>query len=210
VAIALTQVIFPNMVYGINAYNNVVSIDETSGNTVQFTIPEGNYTGSSMASELESLLNTYGAYTYTVSYDDNDKKLTISYDTDTMQFVTVDNSAYNALGIEDVDTVLTSPHTASWPVQLQGTDWVEIRCSTFSCENETSGGIRNILWQVPVKKSYGSVVFYEPQIENWIHTNVQGLAGLDIQLYDNRGNRYVLPGNCILSLTLHVKPLHRL
>lgn len=209
VSIAVSEVIFPNSVYPINENNNKVTFNEAAGVTDTITIPSGGYSGTNIASTLQSLLNTAGTYTYTVTYDSITKKLTFAYVGGDLTFESVANDAYNELGIVE-GTLTSSPLVATDPVSLQGPDWIEVRSASLSVDNENSGGYKNVIAFVPILVPFGSLNHFIPDRERWIHTNVTGLESLDIELFDARGNRYVLPGNAELLISFHIKPMHKL
>ena len=117
---------------------------------------------------------------------------------------------YKVIGLGNVGSVLVSPYTMDYPVLLQGTDFVDLNCTSIQSENVNSSARFNILDRIPVTVSYGNVNFYAPDILTWHHTNVSGLNSFSVSLFDQNGDRYILPPNTNFSCVVLVKPMYRL
>ena len=70
----------------IDATNNKLDFDEGGGELVA-TITSGNYTASTLATEIKTQLDTAGGDTYTVSYSTSDGRWTIASDGSTLELL---------------------------------------------------------------------------------------------------------------------------
>lgn len=208
--LSMESVSFPNAVYPINSNNNKIYWKEDGGGTITSTLTENNYTGSEMATELQTQLNadTGLARTYTVAYDSQSKKLTITVDSgipDTIQFVNGDNNAYDELGY-NAPTSAATVLTADYPVRLDGTQYVDV-VSTIGNLNYSSNGRTNILARVPVLSSFGSVIFYENDSDDLLDLVQYDMANIEVRLLDDKGNLWNLPANSNVSYVLKLVKL---
>lgn len=203
-SISLHSVMFPNTVYPTNEYNNILEVTENGVDAWSIVLTPNVYTGSSIATALQSSLNDADISNpltgvYTVTYDSTSKKLSFS-STVAFTFVLVSNNCYENLGL---DTSTFSSFSTSWvssfPVHLEGTKYVDVitNISNMSYSSRVSG---HTLCRVPVTVGFGNIVFYSNNYQEHLQTSTLHLDEISIQLKDDRGNFYKLPKNSHLSL----------
>jgi hypothetical protein len=80
ISIFLSNAFIPNSIYTIDTRNNLIYFQETFGTTLIATIESGDYTGSTLATAIQTSLNNApnSSSTYTVTFDLSSYKLKIS------------------------------------------------------------------------------------------------------------------------------------
>jgi hypothetical protein len=224
--LSLHQCIFPNVVYPINEYNNIVRFRETdtslaSTTTWEVVLSENFYTGSQLASAVESAMNAvsiFGVAAYNVVYDSQSVKLNFtltgtSAANDTFQFEDSTNSLLEDMGVLVNPSTLRSPLTlgagtqtyiGEAPVNISGTQFVDV-ITNISTNNYTSISASNILARIPVNVEFGGEIFFQPPQEEFQSVSSQSLNEIYVQLRDDNGNFYKLPNNAHFSMVLRLK-----
>lgn len=101
----------PNSVYNVRTGVNDEFWWNEQGGNLDTTIPEGAYTGDTLAAALKTAMDAKSAYVYTVTYDDTTGKLSFSYTgTGSITFLFGDNagastSAYKVMGFNEANAV---------------------------------------------------------------------------------------------------------
>lgn len=209
-SLSIESVSFPNAVYVINSTNNKIYWKEDGGATITSTLTTNNYTGDEIAVELQAQLNadTALARVYTVTYDSQSKKLTVSCNAgvpDTIQFVSGDFNTYNELGYNAPTSALTIL-TSDYPIRLDGTQYIDV-VSSIGNMNYSSNGRTNILARVPVLSGFGSIVYYENDSDDLLDLVQNDMTNLEIRLLDDRGYQWDLPANANVSYVLKLVKL---
>lgn len=189
----------PNSAYPFNSVrgNQSVSVSENGGGAFTITIAENFYTGIQLASFLQTELtaNSTNVLTYTVTYDTQSNKMTISVPgPDTIQLVAVSNDAYSELGFTNIPSSTASSLTSDYPIDISGTQFVDIIAS-LSTNNYASNGRTNIFSRVPMTVAFGGILFYENQTDDSLKITDDSLDFLEIQVRDDRGKFWTLPVN---------------
>lgn len=208
--ISLQNVEFANSVYPFNQYNNNIYFKESAvGVTKTAVITPNNYTPALLIVELKIQLEAANgtATTYTVTYDAQTLKITITPSAGTFTFVAGINDAYEELGFDENLFVDAAAVTGDYPVQLSGSRYVDI-LTNFSGVNYSVSGGSNVLVRVPLTVAFGNMVFYEPATDDKLFTATQRFDEIYVQLRDDRGNLWELPRNSHLSMTLKIDPIH--
>lgn len=205
--VTLVNMEVPNVVYPVNEYYNSVQFTESGGSTYTATVADGYYTGSALATALATAMtNTASSRTYTGSFSSTTYKITISVDSGTFMWVDVDNALYNDLGITEFAATNAS-QVSDAPVQLQGTNFIDVVCSELPSTNVTaSDDSKRVLARIPIDQNFGNIIFFQPNVGQAIPVSIDGLSTLTIALYDDRGNPWSLPLNAHLSLCLSIEP----
>lgn len=148
---ALKHVSLPNTIYNCDTFNNILNFRENSTNK-QATISAGSYVPSTLATAVQSALNTAsGGYnTYAVSYSTNQQGFTFSAGNN-FQFMygsnntsSVSNLNAKLLGFSKVDTTaatsLTSPNVAN--LQFPSSLFIRVDSNNeiWSSANNSVGG----------------------------------------------------------------------
>ncbi|MHA2276322.1 MAG: hypothetical protein ACXAC2_11165 [Candidatus Kariarchaeaceae archaeon] len=208
-AVTLQTVEFPNTVYPINDLYNTIYISEDDGATSHAVVlPSRNYSGSSIAATLETLINVNVGLipelsgVYTVTYDINTKKLTFTCDVN-FQFNMGTNHVYDEIGIDTFDVDATTI-ISDYPVNISGTQYVDL-ISNLSTNNHKVGNSQHPLARIPVQQEFGTIVFYQPRYSDPQFVSAPMLDEIFIELRDMKGNFFMLPNNSHVSLTISVQ-----
>lgn len=206
-ALAVQSVSIPNMVYPINSKNNKIYWKEDGGATITSTLTENNYSGTQVATELQTQLNadTGIARVYAVSYDTQSKKLTIDTGIlpNTIQFVSGDNDAYIELGFEG-DSSALNQYEGAYPVYLAGSQYIDIQAD-ITTNNYSSNGKTNILERIPLNFNFGSIITYQNTTDDYIDLNEDSINTLEVRILNDKGNLWELPANAQVSLVCKLK-----
>lgn len=205
--ITLHSVEFANTVYPINEYNNKLYWYQViTAAPVTAYIPEGSYTGSTLATTIASVMTAAsGGYTYTVAYNTDSKKFTI-----TMAAL---NTWYN---LEDTNTLwedigfytntAASSLVSQHPIIISGTNYVDL-VTSINTHSISSSTTASLIARIPTAVAFSEIVYYEPTSPNTIAVELPSLREIFLNLYDDRGNYYKLPKNSVFSITFKVTPL---
>lgn len=207
--LALQNVEFVNAVYPINSNNQNVYFSESGGATKTAVLTPNGYTGAQMATELKTQLESANgtAITYTVTYDSQSKKFTITPSAGTIAFIDGVLNAYEELGFDSSNLAATAAsQTSDFPVNLAGSRYVDV-ITNFAGHNHSVSTTSNVLVRVPLGVAFGEIVFYEPHTDDALFVNATQLNEVHVQLRDEKGYMYELPTNAHLSLTLKVQPV---
>ena len=197
----IDEVAIPNCEYAVNSHYNTIVFNEGAGD-ITATLTQQNYTGTQLATELKTQLDSAGGDTYTVVYDTQTFKLTI---TSTGTFQITAGTAFHVCGFR-VMSSLAASYVSEDIVRLDGTSYIDfitsIGKSSFSTSNKT-----NTFYRIPIQSEIGSMVYYHQMNESGIKIQDNQLNSFNIRLFDDRENTYNLPRNCQVSLTIRLKPL---
>jgi hypothetical protein len=200
--IALDNVIFANAAFPINSNNNTILFQENNSTAATYTatITAGVYTGATLATEIKTRMDaaTGNAYTYTVSFNAATKKLTIS----TTNFrILLSSTAKKVIGLGVSEQSFAASQALPNPVRLDGSQYVSV-VSNFTSKNISSGYSQSILLRVPLDVSYGELVNYSSQTDDYNLVDVSELSSISFRLYGDDGLPYELPSNCPVNYTL--------
>lgn len=205
VAVSLESCQFYNLEYPINQYNNVIQFREANddGTTYSTTLTAGNYSGSELATEIESKLNsaTGNAYTYTVSYNNNTGIFTIGglLLPDTFKIVLINE----IFGIDVMSSFAVSK-TGKRPAILAGVRFVDILFPSLISANMTNNPNNlGIMKRIPLDYSWGSLITYEQQeSDQSVIIQKEYLNNIRVQVRRPDGFYYLLPDNSYISIVL--------
>lgn len=202
---ALSTVQFSNTVYPINSfYNTFVCQENNALGTMTLTLAPNNYTGTQIASYLQTVMNagTTQATVYTVSYNSQSKFLTFS---GTNNFkILATSTCLRELGISSRG--MSSPQITficDYPVELSGSRYIDV-ISNLSSKSVSSNNYTNILVRIPLAVSFGEVVIYQSSAESSFTVFNQDLCAIDLRLIDDRNNQFILPANSPISYTFRM------
>ena len=153
----------PNTEYVFTSDNNVITFNEGGGNLTA-TITPGTYNISDLISEIDTRLNAAGALTYTTTFSDITKKITLSAtgNFNVLWTFTDDNPA-SLLGFT-VDLGGSSSYTAPNSINIAGENSYFIAMRDLNLTG-TLGGQNMIgyTYKVPINVGYGDVCFYSSE-----------------------------------------------
>lgn len=214
----------------INSVNNTFVLTEPLVGSRTITIPSGNYTATTLATTLASLLTTastfLGVRTYTVTFSTTTQKFTITTSFD--QFILVfgtstDPGSTNpriVMGMNpgsntSTGGVLVSPST----VQMSGanylylcSDALGINVNTTLPSNYIAGGGKGPqIAKIPITEMFNQIVYYkDPAPEKWFpFENLQQIQTFDLYCTLGNSNEKILFNGQSFSLKLGVYTLKK-
>lgn len=197
--ISLVNVTFPNLQYPVNSNNNVIVFEEDGvGTDFTATLTEGTYTATELITEIQTQMDAAGANTYTVTYNSNTYKYTWTTSGTSLRF-TSDSTADKVLGLDTSVGSFAASVTSSYPIRLDGTQYVDVICSIPS--NNITSDNKPVYKRIPVVVSFGEINFIESQFDDFLNLRANNLISLDIRLIDDTGSAYSLPVNSEVQYT---------
>lgn len=204
--ITLQSAQIPVSFYVINYTCNLFRIKNvSSGITYNYTIPVGNYSGTSLITMLISLIAP-NFPSMTISLDKNTGLLTFSNSND---FIIYNNFTYSIgtiLGLAN-NTFLTSSSTKlilPYPLNLLGIKVLEIRSYILTMANisSTTGGQSSLLASLPVNAPPFGMIDYASKGSNEMSFSNTSLDELDIEIIDGENGEYINFNNVDWTMTL--------
>ena len=205
VAVSVDSVTFYNSEYPINSYNNVIQFREALDDVTTYsaTLTPGNYSGSELALEMQTQLNsaTGNAYSYVVTYNNNTGKITIAglLLPDVFKIVSI-NEIY---GI-DVMTGFSVTTTGSNIAILAGVEYVDL-CLPSLISGNMSNNLNEygLMKRISLDYPWGSLITYnQMESDQSVIIQKEYLDNLRIQLKRPDGQYYGLSDNSYLSVVL--------
>jgi len=200
--IALQSVILPNLVYPVNSNNNTVLFSEDGAGSFTATLTEGTYSSSEIISELKTKMDAVGSNAYTVTYNSNTFKITIATSGTSVQLLE-DSTAQKVLGFPSTGSADASSITSSYPIRLDGSQYVDIITSLPS-SNIVSDN-RPVFTRIPLAVAYGELLFYMPPVKQSLPLKHDSVITLDMRLTDDEGNSFELPINANIQYTFQIE-----
>lgn len=196
VELILTDFKFNN--YNVNKYNNIL---HTSGG--DYTISQGVYDGSTLASKLTS------STPFTVSYNSVNEKLTITsslnttlvftnpvkkqYNLDTMVDVYMTNSIGHLLGfdIKDYDLVAGVPFEVPNPISLETENYIVMYMQQAKVYQSKNNNIHNCFAIInKLENSSNGLVMFNNTVSKSFNPPIANLNNLVFKFCDYHGNLY--------------------
>lgn len=206
VSVFLESASIPITVYPFTSSNNTFSFFENLGAVQRnAVIPVGSYTGTELATALQTAMNAVGSNVYTISYSTITKKLTISTVLPSTFRILSASTCLNRLGYEPMTTFQTA-RSSDYMVNLQGSRYVDM-CVNFNTSSIALNKRGNILARIPLGASTGNIYFYQPNLAVESVVNASSLRNIEVRLYDDTGNLYNTDKNHQITYTLILKPL---
>lgn len=201
--IDLVNITFQNLVYPINSnYNTLVFEEDGSGTDIVSTLTPGNYTASQLATEIKTQLDADGSNVYTVTYDANTFKYTISTDGTSLR-ITSDSTCLHIIGIADTGMgSFAASKVGDYPIRLDGTQYIDLISNLNS--NNISSNDHPIFRRIPMSAEVGALFSYENAIDLSQPFNSETFTSIEIRLRDDRENLYDLPANCNVNYTFRL------
>jgi len=178
----------------INDTNNTFTL-----NSVDYTISNGNYTATTLATELMDIVSG-NEPSFTVAFDDITNKYTFD---DTDDF-TIDGTCLYVLGFDDAATSSSNTLTSTYPVDLTGDNiiYVDVKnLSTFNVSSST-GTRTSIVKSILVNVPYGSVLYHEDAGTSAFTLFEDHVSFLHVKLYGEDSETLLNLNNFDWSITL--------
>lgn len=197
----LSSVAVPNSVYTVNSTNNSFTVTE-SGVPRTVTLPQGNYSSSQLATQLQTSLG--GAYAVTF----NSIKYTLSItNSGSFKFTfPLGNGSYRILGFPSTfnqaeGTSLTSPSA----INLGGANYLLLVSNGLKSQDNILVGNQgiNILGKINNSVNSGNIIFQEYDTMDWTKTDCT-LTSFQLSLLSSDTLTPIslngLPFSCTLTL----------
>ena len=175
ISIELMSANIPKTEYLINSSNNLLHFIEDSGSELTATITIGNYTASTLATEIETQLETSGSGSYTVSADSTTtNKFTITLDSGattfdllfdggtethetTIRTIYKENSIGPIIGFSRTDLTSGTTYTGDNQYNLNGPTYILLKIHNLDNLN----GVQN----KSINKSFSKIILDTEQSE---------------------------------------------
>lgn len=203
---SVDQFTMPNSRYVIHTYNKFLYVQQNGGGTQIATLTEGNYTATTLATEMKTRLDALGINTFTITYSSTTQKYTISVGVlpNVVQFVAGSYNPYSVIGLDlNVHKSAVNNLVFSSQVNLAGTQFIDIVCTSIPNPNIKSGTSYPLLWRVPCNVPIGSLIYWEDYSNRNVKVSPYQLDNLSITILDDEGNPYDL--DTLHPLTLVIK-----
>lgn len=194
---------FPWSHFVINDINNKINFKEDGGGTLVATLSNGNYSRTTIATEVKSALETAGAGTYSVSVSSSNYFLTITPTagiTNVQVLASGSNSCHKTLGFT-VDSSNSTSITGDSVVLLSGLNSVNFHSNVALTRNHGSyynNGTtsHDVLQRIPIPVNSGGVVLYSATDQPFSDCHGE-ITEIRIRLADNNNKTIDLNGGDI-------------
>ena len=210
-ALSLEGAIIPNMKYPINN-QSLVFYENSVATPITANLVDGFYDDADFATMLETQLNAVGSNTYTVSFDENTYRITITanlLNTIQILFDSSSTGLNQILGFQSGTSADQTVLTGDYPIDLSGTPYLDIELEGLSNNNMITSFISNsIIARVQLTVPFGGIQYYQSQ-ESDDYSTVDGryIHRMRIRLLDKNGEVWEIPETFDVNLTLRVSYL---
>jgi hypothetical protein len=190
--IGVESISIPLAIYVVNSNNNTLIINGTP-----YTIPQGNYTSTTLLATLNTLLP---GFVWTFSTTTN--KFTVTYGFP--QFF--DGTAQTLLGYISDGNARVSPYTLENTINLAYTTGVIVRLDNITTDNRcpSAGGGSGILARIPITVAPFKVLQYFNSQPFFTTIANKAIQSIDVSLLDDNYQPLVLVGDPVWSITLRI------
>jgi hypothetical protein len=193
-----------NTFYNIDSRNNNFSFTETGKSAVVITLPSGNYTITTIQTELVSLMNsaTLSSGTYTTSVNSLTNILSITGSVAFHITNTINNCYYELGLIPSTTFALTVVGNKSF--DLSGVSLIHLVSSSFGDASKLVNNNYNIMASIPVEGSYLAPIQFTG-IPVFINCSLVQLSQCSFQLLDQRSRILNTVSDFSLSVILETE-----
>jgi hypothetical protein len=192
-AIALESAQMWNVQYTIDTRNNTLHWKDGAGQTHTTVLTSGYYTSTSLATYLQSTLNSakHGtdANTYTVTHSSATGKMTISSSGGNFELLFgtgTTNSIASTIGFSDTNRTGTYQYTSDKLVNLN-TKYFTIETDMIdNVTHEANAALPSFI--VPNNVNWGDLITYIPTLAKSFTTNQREISNIEFTVKDDRGN----------------------
>ena len=178
------QVQIPNSRYTIDSRNNKLYFDDGSAKTA--TISSGQFSGTTLASTLQSSMNAVSSG-FTVSYSTTTNKMTISHASNfELTTTSTNNAVWEYIGFDtDADNTASNSYTSDNQVNL--TNKYVYMTLSFADNPQLSLTLPdNVALIILNSQAWGSLITGEDNVT--IRSNERHFEYFDYKFYDDKGN----------------------
>ena len=201
--VTLLQAIIPNTLYTFRndkfVVNNNFDFIDSTGLPVTAVITPGSYDTADFITEFNTQLAAVSPDTYTITYNPNTLRLTITSSSALFQILgaTGPNTLHNILpfiGFNEVDTAAGTVQLAPKPINLGSPKEVFIKIGNFQAQIHNTVPKFSAMWQISMSVPFGEILFYEQlnTHESGIEVDQRSMNQLDIQMVDDNGDTLIL------------------
>ena len=214
----LLQVEIPNVIPPIrDDYNNNFYFEDTGGSSRSFVIEEGSYTIQQLMTKLKTKMDSYSNGVYTISYDENNYKLTLSGNGNFKLFLSnTTNSIWNLLGfITTTDKTGSNSYTADTVFDLSGNNYVYLKSDliqgclgdrVITTNKSVKRSFLSCIAKIPIRTSFGEIEYFSNPARILYKVDHKTISSLSFFLQDNNGNPMRLSRDYSISVILYSKP----
>jgi len=196
--IGLKSITFVNTLFAVNANTNTLVFEEDgAGTDFTATLTIGDYTATTLATELKTQLDSAGANVYTVTYNSNTFKYTIATAGTSIRLLDT-STCLEVIGFTAQTAFQTTSTTSDLVVRLDGAQYVSV-ITNLNSMNIASNSYSNILERIPISVAIGDLVTYEPNEITYQSFHAGSLDNLALRLYDDKDVCVCLPANCAIQ-----------
>jgi len=184
-AVKVKNCLMPLAVYVIDSRNCNVYFVEQATNTITRTcvLSFGNYTGSTLATELSSKITAAGTGLYSVAYASVSNTLTIS-NMANFKIVSGNNNANYEIGFENSTGIYNTSIIGANQVDLSGVKTIHLVSNIGGIV--VVGKNFNILASINVEEVVSTVSLHTDDSSDYINFQTQSLSEISLILYDER------------------------
>lgn len=211
-AYKISKMTFPNTVFNISERNDRLYCRLTGGNTFQINLEDRNYNGGTLATELQSKLNSHSSSNLAWGVVYNTASNSLSFNNSSASFLfSAGNSligpeanlwkyAYYETGLQNkLNTFQTSLTSDS--IDLSGIKSVNVLANIGSVK--TNNLYSNLLDTIPVNSAFPELSVYLNESNDYYNVdNIQNIDFVKIELLDNYYRNIDLKNDYSLQLNL--------
>jgi hypothetical protein len=188
---------------GLVFHGQVVYFQENNNPNITYTatLTPQNYNAQEFVDEIVSQMTSSSGngYTYTGSFNDQSKKITIN-STGNFRF---DETYYEA-GFNVIQLFFDTTYTGNNTVRIDGSMYIDV-LSNLGTYTYSSDGRSGILFRIPLNVPYGSILYYENKNEDWFQVSANDMSYFEFRLRDCENKPWTLPSNCDVSITMKLR-----
>ena len=210
-SISIESIVIPNSYYSINSNNSSFVLLGTTSETI--TLPVGNYTSTTYATQLLTSLNasafgTAHAFS-TVAYSSLTGKITITNATTDFS-ITSNTTNYRYLGLPISTTLASSSKVwvSTNVCDFSGTRYIDMISDIPLASVNTGNPNNNLLSRIWCNISSFGTIFYASSNFDYMLLRTNRIGTLRLQLLDEFGNTIDLNGlnwSCTLEVKCHAQ-----
>ena len=181
----------PLAIYVVNTTNNILNV-----NSVDYTIPAGNYTAATLLATLNLLaIPTLSTWTFsTTTYRLSVTLSGITTFAGTAQRVLGYTSGSKSAGLYTLETTINLAYTTG----------ITVRLDNIQTENRCAGGGAGILARIPVTVAPFKVLQYFNPVPFYTTIANRSIQSIEISLLDDNYNPIILVGDPVWSITIRL------
>jgi hypothetical protein len=211
--LSIRKIVIPLTWYPINQYNN--RLDFNDGVLRPITIPEGVYTATSLAAEIQSQMNASpSALTFTVVFNNVTKKITINETSGPTNFIldlNIANSIYEVIGFAQSTLSGAATYTGPNTVDInQNNHVINVFSNTlnrFDRRVHSSDKLGQTIREANTQTSWGGLIdleSFQSVVLNYDPNS--GMVMVDMRFTDTNNNPITFTsGNCMIYLLAYTK-----